>query len=186
MDLTFFTHKNTTYVWVKLLYMKCLVWLWLLCVSLHCYSQKSYKIISVHDGDTFQIIKNGKKQSCRVASIDAPELNQTFGIASRDSLRNLILDKIVIVDSLGTDLYRRQIVCVKVQGRSLDSLLVRKGFAWHYEAYSKNPQLKNLMQLSINDGLGIWKCGTTGVCPPWLYRKFNFFNKVRYCNSCNL
>ena len=165
--------------------MKCLVWVWLLCVSLHCYSQKSYKIISVHDGDTFQIIKKGKKQSCRIASIDAPELKQSFGIASRDNLRNLILNKTVFIDSLGTDLYQRQIVAVRVQNVSLDSLLVRTGFAWHYVAYSKNPQLKNLMQLSINEELGIWKCGIVGACPPWLFRKFNFINKARNCNRCN-
>lgn len=166
--------------------MKRLVYLGLFCVSLHCASQKSYKIISVHDGDTFEIIKKGKKQSCRIANIDAPELKQSFGLESRDSLRLIILDKMVLVDSLGTDLYRREIVSIKVEGRSLDSILIRKGFAWHYEAYSKKPQLKSLMQLSINDGLGIWKCGTIGVCPPWLYRKFNFMNKTRYCNSCNL
>ena len=48
--------------------MKSLMCLCLVCVSLHCSAQKLYKVMSVHDGDTFEIIKNGKKQSCRIAN----------------------------------------------------------------------------------------------------------------------
>ena len=115
--------------------MKSLICFLLVCVSLHCSAQKLYKVISVHDGDTFEIIKNGKKQSCRIANIDAPELKQSFGINSRDSLSKLILGKEIIVDSLTMDIYNRMIVSPRVNGQNIDYLMIRNGWAWHYSIY---------------------------------------------------
>ena len=155
------------------------------CLFVTCFSQKTYKVISVHDGDTFEIIKNGKRQSCRIANIDAPELKQSFGINSRDSLSKLILDKEIIIDSLTMDIYSRMIVSPRVNGQSVDYIMIRKGWAWHYSIYSKSAFLEKTMNLAISQKLGLWSCGIQGVCPPWLYRKYNRINKIKYCKSCN-
>ena len=165
--------------------MKSLMCFWLICVSLLCSAQKTYKIISVHDGDTFEIIKNGKKQSCRIANIDAPELKQSFGINSRDSIRSLILGNEIIIDSIGTDIYTRMIVSAKVKGHRLDSLIIQKGWAWHYSIYSKESLLADCMKSAMSQNLGLWSCGKQNVCPPWLFRKYNLLNKSKYCKSCN-
>lgn len=164
--------------------MRVLIGVWFVCMSLLCSAQISIKVIEVHDGDTFKIIRFGKKVSCRMTNIDAPELKQGYGVASRDSLRALILNKTVIVDSLGTDLYKRMLVSVKVNGKRLDSLMIRKGWAWQYAAYSNDLMLSNCMQNAINEHLGLWICGKEKVCPPWLYRKYNVLNKYKYCNEC--
>ena len=150
-----------------------------------CFSQKTYKVISVHDGDTFEIIKNGKRQSCRIANIDAPELKQSFGINSRDSIRSLILGKEIIIYPIGTDIYNRMIVSAKVKGLRIDSLIIQKGWAWHYSIYSKESLLADCMKTAMSQNLGLWSCGKQNVCPPWLYRKYNLLNKSKYCKSCN-
>jgi endonuclease YncB( thermonuclease family) len=165
--------------------MKSLICFLLVCVSLHCSAQKLYKVISVHDGDTFEIIKNGKRQSCRIANIDAPELKQSFGINSRDSLSKIILGKDIIVDSLTMDIYNRMIVSPRVNGQNIDYIMIRNGWAWHYSIYSKSAFLTKTMNLAISQNLGLWSCGIQDVCPPWLYRKYNRINKIKYCKSCN-
>jgi micrococcal nuclease len=165
--------------------MKYLVSFSFFCLLLTCFGQKTYKILSVHDGDTFEIIKNGKKQSCRIVNVDAPELKQSFGTNSRDSLSKLILGKEIIVDSLGMDIYGRMIVLPKLNGQNIDYMLIRNGWAWHYSVYSKSAFLTKSMNLAISQNLGLWSCGIQDVCPPWLYRKYNRLNKIKYCKSCN-
>jgi endonuclease YncB( thermonuclease family) len=165
--------------------MKYLVSFSFFCLFVACFSQKTYKVMSVHDGDTFEIIKNGKKQSCRIANIDAPELKQSFGINSRDSLSKLILGKEIIVDSLTMDIYNRMIVSPRVNGQNIDYIMIRNGWAWHYSIYSKSAFLEKTMNLAVSQKLGLWSCGIQGVCPPWLYRKYNRINKIKYCKSCN-
>jgi micrococcal nuclease len=155
------------------------------CLFSVCFSQKTYKVISVHDGDTFEIIENGKRQSCRIANIDAPELKQSFGINSRDSIRSLILGKEIIIYPIGTDIYNRMIVSAKVKGLRIDSLIIQKGWAWHYSIYSKESLLADCMKTAMSQNLGLWSCGKQNVCPPWLYRKYNLLNKSKYCKSCN-
>ena len=165
--------------------MKRLIVSGLLLWTLNCGAQISGKVVEVRDGDSFYIVWNGKKHLCRLAHVDAPELKQSFGIASRDSVRKVILGKTVMIDSLGEDLYRRVIINLKVNGISLDSLMIRKGWAWNYLAYSKSKNLALVMNDAVEEKTGIWKCGTNGVCPPWLFRKYDYKNKLRYCISCN-
>ena len=167
------------------LYMRALLIISCFCVGLRCFAQIPVKVVEVRDGDSFHGLWNGKKYLCRLTHIDAPELKQNFGMAARDSVRKLMLGKAVIVDSLGTDLYKRVLVSVKVDGMRLDSLMIRKGWAWHYAAYSKNHMLADCMKHAISENKGLWSCGIWEVCPPWLYRKYNYQNKLRSCNGCN-
>ena len=65
------------------------------------------RVVEVRDGDSFHGLWNGKKYLCRLTHIDAPELKQNYGIAARDSVRKLMLGKVVIVDSLGWTSYKK-------------------------------------------------------------------------------
>ena len=165
--------------------MKRLIVSGLLFWTLNCGAQITAKVVEVRDGDSFHVVWNGKRQLCRLAHVDAPELKQSFGIAARDSVRKVILGKTVLIDSLSVDLYKRVIVNLKVKGICLDSLMIRKGWAWNYLAYSKNKNFALLMKDAIVEKKGIWKCGTDGVYPPWLYRKYTLENKIKHCISCN-
>ena len=70
-------------------------------------------VISVYDGDTMTLTaeKNGKTEKFKVRffGIDAPEAAQEYGIESRDSLRNMILDKKVKVNVVSVDRYGRSV-----------------------------------------------------------------------------
>ena len=51
-------------------------------------------VTKVHDGDSIHIMPKGEKRIIiRLAGIDAPEIKQPFGIASRDKLRSIILNR---------------------------------------------------------------------------------------------
>ena len=148
------------------------------------FSQISARVIRVKDGDTFVGLWKGKTYDCRLVHVDAPEIKQAYGISSRDSLSKLILGKMVAIDSLKRDLYGRVLVDVRLGNIRLDSLLIVKGWAWHYSAYSSDAMLADRMVYACIQGVGLWRCGKSIVCPPWVYRKFNARNKRRYCTDC--
>jgi endonuclease YncB( thermonuclease family) len=151
-----------------------------------CFSQNTIcKVIRVVDGDTFEIINNGKKQTCRLENIDAPELKQNFGTNSRDSLQQLILGKELQINIITTDIYGRNVVKAVINNQSIDKIMVQNGWAWHYTLYSNNLELEIDMNNAITNRKGLWACGKEAVCPPWYYRKYNKINKRIYCDKCN-
>ncbi len=56
------------------------------------------KVVSVHDGDTITGLTEEKQQlKIRLDAIDAPELGQPFGQASKKSLSDMVFGKLVTV-----------------------------------------------------------------------------------------
>jgi micrococcal nuclease len=52
------------------------------------------RVIGVRDGDTIKVLSPDKQQTkIRLDSIDAPEINQDFGHASKKYLSNLVFKK---------------------------------------------------------------------------------------------
>ena len=145
----------------------------------HCELQsQEVKVLRVVDGDTYQVLLYGKKQMIRVLNIDAPELNQAFGLKAKDSLTNLIQDKTILIDVVKTDLYGRLLAKVSFQGKALDSLLVANGWAWCYAKYNRNEMLPELQQMAIQSAKGLWQCQQ--AVPPWIWRKMNLRNRRLY------
>ena len=100
-------------------------------------------------------------------------------------MSKLILGKVVSVDSSKQDIYGHMIASVKVDGKRLDSLMIRNGWAWNYDAYSKETMLRNCQELAIGERKGLWFCGKENVCAPWVYRQLNSRSKIIYCSKCN-
>ncbi|MFM7790254.1 MAG: thermonuclease family protein, partial [Microcystis panniformis] len=69
------------------------------------------KIVRCHDGDT---CTTDKGEKVRLACIDAPELKQPFGKASRDHLRAIIKDRPVKIDRINTDRFGRTIAILYI------------------------------------------------------------------------
>lgn len=147
-------------------------------------AQTQARVIRVKDGDTYVVNVKGKPTSIRLNNVDAPEMNQAWGIKSAKQVSNLILGKTVTYTQTGTDRYGRILADVIVNGISLDEHLVKKGWAWVYTKYNTNTELLNLQTAAIGDGLGLWHCGTNKVCPPWIFRSFNKLNRIKYCSGC--
>ncbi len=136
------------------------------------------KLLRVVDGDTYQVLLNGKKQMIRVLNVDAPELNQAFGLKTKDSLTNLIQNETITLEVIKTDMYGLLIAKVSFQGKALDSLLLANGWAWCYAKYNRNEMLPELQQKAIQSAKGLWQCQQ--AVPPWIWRKMNLRNRRLY------
>jgi len=126
-------------------------------------------VISVHDGDTV-IVKTGDGPTTnvthiRLSGIDAPELKQPFGQASKQALSDLVFGKVVEVIPNGAETYERQVGLIKLNGEDICLKMVANGNAWWYTQYAKHD-----MQLAKAkaDKLGIWKGNPQ---PPWEFRR---------------
>lgn len=129
-----------------------------------------YKVISIKDGDTVELLKDGKPLRVRLLGVDAPEKNQDFGTRARQFTSDLCFGKYVNLVVDGTDRYGRTVgTIILPDGRTLNQELVRGGFAWHYKAYSKDESLAQLEVEARAEKRGLW----AGKNPtaPWDFRK---------------
>ncbi len=135
-------------------------------------------VIRVKDADTYVILSNTKLITVRLENIDAPELEQFYGQAAKDSVVKLINGRTVSFTVDGTDIYGRSLATISINGQRLDSILVCKGWAWFYTKYSKDYQLGIYEAAAKAKGLGLWSCADP--MPPWIWRKLNARNKRLY------
>jgi micrococcal nuclease len=130
-------------------------------------------VMSVSDGDTFKLeTPEGTKVKVRLYGIDAPEKKQPFGDASFDALKSKILGQKVTVDVVTTDRYKRTVGIVSLNGRCINTEMIREGWAWAYTEYLKRPYASeyiNAEKEARDKGLGLWK--QRNPQPPWEYRK---------------
>ena len=136
-----------------------------------CLTTSAQLVVHVDDGDTYKILNQGKLQIIRLANVDAPELDEYYGSIVKDSVSKLILGCEVTVDPRGKDRYGRTIAEVTVEGMSLDSLLIVKGWAWNYTQFSQNYELAGYEKIVKASGVGMWQCLFN--VPPWIWRKLN-------------
>ena len=134
-------------------------------------SASAQLVVQVFDGDTYRILTKGKFRVIRLANVDAPELNQYYGRFAKTEVSKLILTKIVKIQVYGKDRYGRTVAKITVAGKSLDSIMVTNGWAWHWLEYSHNKVLSVYERLAIEAKTGMWKCEHN--VPPWIWRKFN-------------
>ena len=152
-------------------------------------AQHAAKVVRVWDADTYSLLVKGKIIVARLTNIDAPETKQNFGEAAKQQVSQLLLGNTVSVDSIGTDKYKRQLVSIHLDSKALDSILLRNGWAWLYLEYcnaANLAKLTNLQKLAISERKGLWVCGTSKVCPPWLFRHYNYRNRMKFCMGCKL
>jgi micrococcal nuclease len=134
------------------------------------------KVIAVSDGDTItcQRLNLRRSQSkMRLAYIDAPESKQAYGAESSKLLRSLILNKWVRVDVTDNDRYGRQVGVIYRRGKNINQELVKRGAAWVYADYIRDPILKK-QYLSLQTSAkakkrGLWQAARP--VNPSVYRK---------------
>lgn len=123
----------------------------ILCCVSTTNAQQAARIKRIKDGDTFADEWNHRTYTCRLLNVDAPELSQAYEYKSYQGLSDLFSGKRIIISPYKKDLYGRTLVGVHIDGKRLDSLLIRKGYAWHYSSYSHESLLKQCMQDAILD-----------------------------------
>lgn len=143
--------------------------LWL-CFNVSVYSQDKCLIVKVHDGDTYSGYINGKKYQLRLQNIDCPELSQTWGYRSRDSVSRLILNRNVIVNINSADRYNRLLVNLYIDKMCLDSIIVMNGWGWIYDRYNSKKELITLQENAITNRKGLFNQRKENIITPWEWR----------------
>ena len=90
------------------------------------------KVTRVFDGDTLWVrpLSGGRYRKLRLDGIDAPEICQAGGVASRDALAAMVATHHVRVEVRRYDDYGRALARLSVDGEDVSSLLVSAGHAW--------------------------------------------------------
>lgn len=133
------------------------------------------KVIYVIDGDTLILhAYQGLKQKIRLTGIDAPEMTQAYGMASKQNLEKLTLGRQVRLESHKQDQDGRTLAKVFVDDKDIGLLQIRDGFAWHYKQYAQeqSPIDQSLYFTAEEQAKfrrsGLW--AENKAIPPWQWR----------------
>lgn len=109
-----------------------MVWAFLLFPQLGMAEAFSGRVSHVSDGDTLWVTPDGggAPRKLRLLGLDAPEICQAGGAASRDALGQLVTNKIVDVVVKYQDDYGRGLARILVDELDVAAIMVRSGYAW--------------------------------------------------------
>jgi micrococcal nuclease len=129
------------------------------------------KVVGIKDGDTFEVLVDGRSETVRLAHIDCPERGQPFGKAAKQVASDLCYGRAVHVEPAGKrDRYGRMIGVVLVDDTlNVNQALVKAGMAWHYVKYSGDTVYTLLEDAARAAHLGLW--ADSMAVAPWAWRK---------------
>ena len=126
--------------------------------------------IRVIDGDTIRAEAKGKEEKIRLASIDAPEMDQPFGVQSRNFLIRLLDKKDITVVLQEKRSYGRLVGEIYANGKSANTSMIKFGFAWVSDKYVKDSSfLYEHQDQAKTKNLGLWQA--KDPIAPWVWRK---------------
>lgn len=146
-----------------------------LCLPLLAWADFTGKVVSVKDGDTVEVMRNGEAVRVRLTGIDAPEKRQPFGEASKRALSDRVYGRVVRVEERGDDRYGRVLGRILLGDDDINLGQIRQGLAWHYAQYAKDqPGMEAKFygaaeRKARKDGLGLWQ--DASPVPPWEFRR---------------
>jgi len=127
-------------------------------------------VVGVTDGDTIEVMRDGKAIRVRLNGIDCPESNQPFGSRAKQFTSGQVFNKDVRIVIRDTDRYGRTVGDVYLSnGKRLNELIVSAGLAWWYVQYAPNDSALKLAESKAKDAkIGLW--GDPNPIPPWEFR----------------
>ena len=138
------------------------------------------RVVSVSDGDTLNVLVNGRTERIRLASIDAPELGkgsqqpgQPYGQASRRALADLVAGETVALRCFERDRYQRAICDVPLpDGTTANQQQVLAGMAWanmeKRGQFIRDASIRDLEQQARLAKRGLWQ--DASPVEPWVWR----------------
>jgi endonuclease YncB( thermonuclease family) len=137
------------------------------------------KVTGIKDGDTFEVLRDGKPERIRLSDIDSPESAQPFGKAAKRYASDLCFGKIVRVEpKKKRDRYGRILGTIYVDDTvNVNAKMVAAGFAWRYK-YSKNKQYATYEEQARKLRSGLWS--DDAPMDPWQWRKEHKRRKANY------
>jgi len=134
----------------------------------------SGKVVGVDEGDTIEVMRDGKGEKIRLYGIDCPEIKQDFGQRAKEFTSEYVFGKIVEVEPVATDHYGRTVALVYFNNNSLNEAIIKSGFAWAYKKYSVKPRCAEWITFELEariKKLGLWS--VPNPTPPWVFRHKN-------------
>ena len=129
-----------------------------------------YEVVSVIDGDTFKVLREGEVYTVRLIGIDTPETKysergeECYGDESTIEAMRLLEDKQVTLSSDSTqdeeDKFGRLLVYATMDdGRDFGEVMISGGFAEEFtfiNPYQNQQKYKAAEGLAREEGLGLW------------------------------
>ncbi len=133
------------------------------------------QVVAIVSGDTIKV-RDAKhaQHSVRLAGLDAPEKFQNFGQRSEDSLRELVFQRHVVVESVRQGAASRM-GKVLLEGRDMNLEQLQRGFAWYAKSRAQDlsPEDQQAYAAAEADArvqrVGLWR--DKSPIPPWEYRQ---------------
>ena len=132
------------------------------------------KVVKITDGDTLNAQVGNSTIRVRLACIDTPESNQSFGSLATQRLNQLVpVGSTVDIYKVDTDRYGRTIGVIVGSSGNVNLQMVREGYAVVYDQYlyncpnSRNDLLNAENQAKAN-GRVFWS--QSNPCMPWDFR----------------
>ena len=128
------------------------------------------EVVSISDGDTVDVMRDGEAVRLRLHNIDTPERGQAFSRRAKAFTSDQAFHRVVTVCAVDRDRYGRLVADVTLpDGRSLNRELVTAGLAWWYRRYSSDQSFGVLEQEARDARRGLW--AEENPTPPWDWRK---------------
>ena len=136
-----------------------------------CFADFTGPIISVLDGDTFEVLHNQHPERIRLSGIDCPEKGQAYGKRAKQAASDIAFGKEVTIQTHGYDKYKRTLGDVILpDGMNLNQELVKQGWCWWYRKYAPGDTVLEGLETEARESKqGLWV--DPAPIPPWVYRK---------------
>lgn len=120
----------------------------------------AYEVKRVIDGDTFETMEN---QHIRIASTEAPEIDQCGGVEAKKALERMIAGKPVYLKVVYRDPYQRLVSLVYTKDRFVNNEMLEKGYSYYYRSSEGEigDDLKNATEKARAGGKGIFSSSCT-------------------------
>ena len=125
-------------------------------------------VVGVADGDTLRVVCAGRETTVRLRDIDAPEWRQPYGRRARKELSALVHGRDVQLEGDELDYYGRLLATVWIDGINVNREMTRRGYAWAYRRYLRDPALVEDEHEARRERAGLW--ADDAPMPPWEFR----------------
>jgi endonuclease YncB( thermonuclease family) len=139
-------------------------------------NQDTGRAVRIFDGDSLIVLMaDGRELEVRLFGIDAPERRQPWSKRSRKALTALVRDRQVRLAAVTEDAYGRTVaVAYRLpDGLDVNREMIRRGDAWVYRRYTRDPELIALEEAAREAGRGLWGLPEKERMPPWEWRRQN-------------
>ena len=128
------------------------------------------RVVAIIDGDTVEVMHDGRAERIRLNGIDAPEHRQAFGRRAQDFLGEMIFKQNLRVVMRSKDRYGRTVADLFLGTKNVNQEMVRAGMAWWFRRYApRDMVLRDLEERAREAGLGLW--ADPDATAPWNFRK---------------